>query len=95
MKLGMFSIYDSKTLVFGTPFFAVNKGAAIRLVVDAVRDGDSMLSKHTGDFVLFWVGEFDQDSGFVGAVAPGPENMGPLVQFLPAPSEAPLLERMK
>lgn len=83
MKLTLFSIYDSKAQSFAAPFPAANKGAAIRTVVDAIKDGDSLLARHPADFSLFWVGEFDQDEGLIGAVSPAPQNMGVLTQFLP------------
>lgn len=59
----MFSVFDSKAAVFGTPFFMPREAMAIRAFTDLVNDGRSMVSQHPEDFSLFKVGWFDDDKG--------------------------------
>lgn len=63
----MYSVYDRKTLTYLPPYFSVTDGSAVRMLSGELQDPKSMLSRHPNDYVLFFVGEFnDQD----GAVAP-------------------------
>lgn len=66
----LFGVYDSKALAFLQPFFSVSNGAAIRAFEDVVRDGQSPISKHPGDYQLYELGQFDDRSGLVVAVVP-------------------------
>jgi len=70
MKTGMFAVYDLKAKAFLQPFFSVTEGTAIRAFAVAVNDPGTMLAKHPGDYVLFEVGSFDDDSGFLAALSP-------------------------
>lgn len=66
MNLLVFSIFDSKMARYSTPFFDEREASAIRNFSDWVNDGSNpgnMLFKHPEDFSLFFVGEFDRDSG--------------------------------
>lgn len=69
MIIKIFSINDVKALSFGQPFFAVNKGIAVRMFSDLVNDKNSMVSKHPDDFKLYMLGEFDDNSGGLSPVA--------------------------
>lgn len=62
-KLKVFTVYDSKVEAYMTPFFAPTVGAALRSWETAVNDGQSMMSKHPGDYSLFEVAEFDEKTG--------------------------------
>lgn len=58
------SVYDTVSKVYAPPFYAVNRGDAIRSFSNAVNDskmGD--LNKHSKDFLLFALAEFDNQSG--------------------------------
>lgn len=63
MKTKVFSVFDSKAAVFGTPFFMPTEGAAVRAFTDAANDGGTLLSKHPEDFSLFLIAEFDDGIG--------------------------------
>ena len=65
MKLLVFSVFDSKAEVYGTPIFFATKGLAIRAFSDQVNRPDSPLNAHSGDFTLFEIGEFSQDTGML------------------------------
>lgn len=59
----MFSIKDVKAEGFNTPFFQATFGLAERTFKEACQDEKSLLSKHPGDFSLYYVGEFIQETG--------------------------------
>lgn len=59
MNLKVFSVYDSKTEAYMTPFFMRSKGEAIRGFADVVNDGQSTMCKYPHDYTLFEIGEWD------------------------------------
>lgn len=63
MKLKMFSLYDSKALVYGSPMLVSTVGSALRSFGDVANDPSSVVCKHATDFVLFQIGEFDDQTG--------------------------------
>ena len=71
MIVKMFSVYDSKVKSYAQPFFAPTKGAAIRMFSDLVADSSTMVAKHPGDFTLFEIGSYDdQTAGVVALITP-------------------------
>lgn len=60
-----YSLYDTKVATFGNPFCALSDGAACRMVIDAAGDPNTMLHKHPADFILYFLGTFDEDTGEV------------------------------
>lgn len=63
MKTKMFSLYDSKAKMFGTPFFMPTIGMALRALQDLTNDNQSMVSRHPSDFSLYELGEFNDEDG--------------------------------
>lgn len=65
MKLNVYSVFDVKAKVFGSPFYAQCHEIAIRNCAAAVRESDqsSMLSKFPEDFTLYFVGTWDDELG--------------------------------
>jgi len=61
----MFSIYDSKAEAYNNPFYARNEATARRMFGAAAMDPNTDLHKFGGDFTLFMVGEFDEDTGLL------------------------------
>lgn len=59
MRLKIFSVLDTKADAFQTPFFMPSTGMAVRAFKDLANDGQSLVSRHPGDFQLTCVGEFD------------------------------------
>lgn len=59
----VFAVRDSKAQAFLQPFFSVSTGAAVRAFGDAVNEGNSPLAKHPEDYLLFELGEFDDNTG--------------------------------
>lgn len=63
MNLLMAAIRDKKSLAFMQPFFARTKPEAIRAFADAVNDPKTQFHGHPGDYHLFAIGVFDDDTG--------------------------------
>lgn len=60
-KMKVFSVYDKAVDAFLQPFFMRSQGEAVRSFIDAVNDGKF---KHTEDYWLYMLGEFDDSVGF-------------------------------
>jgi len=63
MLLKMYSIRDQKAEVFNTPFFQKTHGEAERNFHTAANDPQTSLSKYPEDFDLYYLGEYDDNSG--------------------------------
>lgn len=74
MKLKVFSVRDSATEVFTRPFFMLTKAEAIRTFTKESNTPDSQLYQHPLDYHLYYLGDFDQDSGKFNSV--NPEDLG-------------------
>jgi len=59
----LFSVYDSKSMVYDQPWLAPNKGAAMRAVLDVLKDPNHHFTKWPADFTLFEIGEWDELTG--------------------------------
>lgn len=68
-KLKVFSVFDSKLQVWMNPMVMQHTGQAERMWMEIVNDGQSLPSKHPSDFALYQVGEFDDNSGMLTALA--------------------------
>lgn len=62
-------LYDSKGEFFLSPFCVPSLGVAYRDLADQVAKvgGDNMLANHPGDFELYKLGVYDDESGFIQA----------------------------
>jgi len=61
--LNIFSIKDIKHDSFANPFFAKNVPEAMRQIIMATDNPNSMLGKFPHDFVLYQNGSFMEDTG--------------------------------
>ena len=74
----MFAIYDEKSEAYLQPFFLDTNGQAIRAIVDCLSDPNHNFARHTSDYTLFHIGEFDdQDAN----IAVNKTSLGNLVEF--------------
>lgn len=64
------SVFDDKVGAFSQPFMSVNRQAALRDFQRAVEDQNLDLFHFPDDYVLFELGEFDDESGLITAVTP-------------------------
>lgn len=65
-----FSVYDSKALCYGVPFFMPSVGAAVRAFSDLCNDVQSVVNRHPADYVLYHVGTFDDAVGKLVELSP-------------------------
>lgn len=63
MKL--YSIRDLKADAFAAPWVAANDYVAVRMVMDSMDDGKSMLSRHPEDYELWQVGDWNERTGVI------------------------------
>ncbi|QXP08624.1 MAG: nonstructural protein [Arizlama microvirus] len=63
MKLIAIAVLDLATETFGRPFFVAHAGQAMRSFMDEIKNKDSELGKHPGDYELFELGTFDDATG--------------------------------
>lgn len=63
MILKAFSVRDAKGEVFHTPFFKKTHGEAERDFTMLVRDEKSQLRQFPEDYDLYFLGEYDDQSG--------------------------------
>lgn len=63
MTSKIFCVYDSKMEAYMQPFFLQTKGAALRAWADTVNDPKTQFNKHPGDFTLFEIGEYNDETG--------------------------------
>lgn len=83
MKLLMFSLYDTKASFFSPPWFAHHRGIAIRSVMDLSQDLNTTVARYPNDYVLYELGEWDDQTGVATPLAP--TSLGPVSGFLAAP----------
>lgn len=62
MKMKMFSVYDSKVEAFLQPFFMRTAAAALSAFTDLVNDSSTMFAKHPGDYTLFMLGDWEDET---------------------------------
>jgi len=89
MKIAMYSVYDSKTNVFAQPNFLINRGAALRAWADACNDPQSNISKHPGDYTIFEIGTWDDETGTI-EMHPAKISLGTAVEFVRPVNQSPL-----
>lgn len=63
MVLIMVAVRDSAVDAFMRPFFVPTTGFAVRSFQDEVKNPESPMAKHPGDFALYELGTFDEDTG--------------------------------
>lgn len=77
----MYSIMDTKTGIYNPPFFNHSHGEAERNFKQLVNDGKSTVHLHPTDFDLYYVGDYDDNSGKL-MPKPAPEHIIKAVDLL-------------
>lgn len=65
MILRLYAIRDVKAGAYTMVFGFANDGVSVRAVKDEMMTPGSMFEKHPGDFQLYCVGLYDQDTGAI------------------------------
>lgn len=63
MKYNVYAVRDEVAGLFKYDFKRARHGEALRFFGDGVQDGKSEIAKHPGDFSLFFIATFDDESG--------------------------------
>lgn len=80
MLHNVFTVLDTKVGAYMTPFFSRSRGEAIRSFQDACSQPDSAFSKHPEDFVMFHLGEYDDNTAEFKLIAP--ESLAKAIDFV-------------
>lgn len=70
MMSEVFTVFDRAVKAFLPPFFARNKGEAVRSFSDAVNSSDHQFHKHATDYSLWMIGSYDDANGHLVGVEP-------------------------
>lgn len=76
----LYSVRDNAVGAYLPPMLMRSRGEATRAVTEALRDPQHQFSKHSQDFVLFELGEWDDNSGAY-CLHDAPFSLGVLVEF--------------
>lgn len=80
MIVGAYAIRDAKTEAFSQPMFFVTRGVAIRSFSEECENQGSALNKHPSDYALFYIGQYDDNSGQLTSSAQ-PEQIALAIDF--------------
>lgn len=75
MEKLVFSVFDSKAKLYGQPYFAINEEVGVRHFAAAVRDPNSLMGRFAGDYTLFCVGTFNEETGVLTVRSEGHLNI--------------------
>lgn len=89
MIVTAYSFFDSKVGIFHPPFFMLHRGQAFRAALELASDMSTQIGRHPADFVLFELGQFNDQTGALETVAP--INLGVVQSFLPVQPGTPSL----
>lgn len=81
MKTKIYSIFDVKVGAYNFPFTMRSNGEALRAFADMANSGDTKIGQHPEDYLLYAVGEFDDERGIVTPLQPH-ETLGKAVEFV-------------
>lgn len=82
MLLKIFTVYDSKTTAYMSPFFNLSTGGAIRSFEEACRDESSTFHKYPADFTLFEIGVFDDATAEL-TIYDAKTSLGCAIEYVP------------
>lgn len=80
MIINVFAVYDSAVSAYTQPFYSHTNGSALRAFADHVNDTSSAPNKHPGDFSLFHLGTFNDETGELTPVKPN--RIGTATEYL-------------
>lgn len=81
MILEIFTVKDIKTEAYLPPFYLPTKAAAIRSFSDTANDPDHAFNKHSADYNLFYLGDYDDSTATFTQDNP-PQSLGLAADFI-------------
>lgn len=85
-QMKMFSVRDTKTEIYGPPFYSITHGEAERSFRQLANDPQSKVNKFPEDFDLYHIGEFDDETGKIEAL-PSPKHVIKAINALAQPKQ--------
>lgn len=70
MKRHVYTVLDCKAASYSRPLVEDSDASAVRMIASVIRDGDNMMSRYPGDYSLWCIGEWDDQSGELTAHKP-------------------------
>lgn len=92
MKTKVYSIFDLKVGAYNFPFTMRSNGEALRAFADMANDPGNRIGLHPEDYVLYAVGEFDDERGILSPLSPH-ETLGKAVELVQSVSNVIDLEK--
>lgn len=65
----IYAIKDQAIEAFSQPFFVQAQGQAVRMFMDESKNEQSQINRHPADFELWYLGDFDEQTGAITAAA--------------------------
>lgn len=81
MKIQFFAIYDEKACAYMCPLKEQNKLTALRAFSLTCEKQDTMFYQHPEDFSIFYVGDFDDNTGIFTSLEK-PELLAKATEFV-------------
>ena len=75
----VFTVFDEKSEAYLQPFFMDTIGQATRAITDCCNDPNHAFNRHTSDYTLFLLGEFDDLTGQF--ITDQKKSLGCLIEF--------------
>lgn len=63
--INIYAIFDVKARIHTIPFFMQYDAPAVRAFVDMLRDKNHQFGKNHGDYSLYALGEYDDETGII------------------------------
>ena len=70
MKINLYVIYDVKAAFYNKPFYFQNDSIALRAFTDLANEESTDIAKHPEDFILFAIGEYDDEKASIKSHEP-------------------------
>lgn len=75
MIVKMYAVHDRAVDAFLQPFFSPSLGSAMRSIRQVCQDTNHAFHQNADDYVLFFIGDFDDVSGVMVNAPPTPERI--------------------
>lgn len=66
----IYAIKDIAIEAFGQPIFVRAQGQAVRSFMDECKNPESQLNKYPNDYELYYIGEYQDETGTIMGVTP-------------------------
>lgn len=88
MRLKLYAYRDSKIETFTDPFLQHTPGEAERTFRDTVANPKSKLNQHPEDFSLYYLGEYETNTGIISPLK-APEHIMQAIQVAQPKAQKP------